>query len=55
MKTRIVKWDRNNPSIEENNGHDQSEWGLQSKKETNKKNSFNFKLKVIKQNYYRKS
>ncbi len=32
MKTRIVEWNWENPSIKENNGHNQSEWGQPEKK-----------------------
>ncbi len=32
MKTKIVEWNWDNPSIIENNGHNQSEWGYQEKK-----------------------
>jgi len=31
MKTMFVEWNWDNPSIEENNGHNQSEWGLNKK------------------------
>jgi len=34
VKTRFVEWNWEKPSIEENNGHNRSEWGLLSKKET---------------------
>ena len=37
MKTTFVKWNWDNPSIEENNGHTQSEWGLPSTKKNPKK------------------
>lgn len=32
MKTKIVEWNWENPSIKENNGHNQSEWGTPEKK-----------------------
>lgn len=32
MKTRFIEWNWDNPSIEENNGHNQSEWGFEAKK-----------------------
>jgi len=37
MKTRFVEWKWDIPSIEENNGHNQSEWGLSSEKKSLKK------------------
>jgi len=37
MKTITVKWNWDNPSIEGNNGHNQSEWGLPPKKKNLKK------------------
>ena len=27
MKTRFVKWNWEQPSVEENSGHNQNEWG----------------------------
>ena len=32
MKTKMVEWNWDNPSIQENSGHNQSEWGTQEKK-----------------------
>jgi len=37
METRFVEWNWDNPSIEENSGHNESEWGLPSKKNNFKK------------------
>jgi len=37
MKTKDVKWNWDNPSIEGNYGHNQSEWGLPSTKKNSKK------------------